>query len=82
MYPLDENLEIENDVNTEISSRENKAFYFASFVLLLMTVGLVLELLPEDSLLRAPDGTLASFKANVPSDWQALKPQLCKVSSH
>lgn len=71
MYPLDENLEIENDVNTEISSRENKAFYFASFVLLLMTVGLVLALLPEDSLLRAQM-----------AHWQALKPQLCKVSSH
>lgn len=72
MYPLDENLEIENDVNTEISSRENKAFYFASFVLLLMTVGLVLALLPEDSLLRAPDGTLASFKAPIMQSIVAL----------
>ncbi len=72
MYPLDENLEIENDVNTEISSRENKAFYFASFVLLLMTVGLVLALLPEDSLLRAPDGTWASFKAPIMQSIVAL----------
>lgn len=72
MYPLDENLQIENDVNTKISKRENRAFYFASLVFILMSIGLVWLMLPVDSLLRAPDGTLASFKAPIMQSIVAL----------
>jgi len=72
MYPLDENLKIENDINTEITPRENRAFYLASAFFIAMAVGLVLALLPEDSLLRAPNGELASFKAPIMQSIVAL----------
>lgn len=72
MYPLSEDLEIENDVNTDITPKENRAFWMASIVFLLMAVGLVLALIPEKSLLRAPDGTLASFKAPIMQSIVAL----------
>lgn len=72
MYPLSDDLEISNDVNTEVTPRENCAFWLASGFLLLMAVGLFLALLPEDSLLRAPDGSLASFKAPIMQSIVAL----------
>lgn len=65
MYPLADDLVIENDTHEEISDRENRAFYIATGVLVAMFVGLALALLPEHSYLRASDGTLASFKAPI-----------------
>lgn len=72
MYPLSDNLEVTNDVNTDITPRENKAFWIATSVLGLMLLGLTLSLLPEDSLFRATDGTLASFKAPIMKSIVAL----------
>ena len=64
-YPLDENLEIENDTNTEITPKENRAFWIATGFLALMFIGLIVALLPADSMLRAPNGDITSFKAPI-----------------
>lgn len=72
MYPLDENLEVENDTHREITPRENRAFYIATGFFILAAAGLVWALLPEDSLLRAPNGELASFKAPIMQSIVAL----------
>ena len=53
------------DGNTEVTARENKAFYAATAVLLAMVAGLVVLLIPQDSILRDANGMLASFKAPV-----------------
>lgn len=72
MYPLSAELQVENDVNTDITPKENRAFWIATTVLMLMAVGLVMALLPEKSLLRAPDGEIASFKAPIMQSIVAL----------
>lgn len=72
MYPLSDSLVVENDVNTEITPRESRAFYIATGFLVLMAVALVWALVPADSLFRAPDGTLASFKAPIMQSIVAL----------
>ena len=62
---------VDDDINVpaqdfSITPQENRAFYIASGVLVALLVGLVLALLPEDSLLRDPaTGNIASFKAPV-----------------
>lgn len=59
--PLDEGLENDPDVQLEeISERETRAFRCASTVMLLMIVGLVAWMVPADSLLRSPSGSLTS----------------------
>lgn len=63
--PLDADLDVSEDAMKPITAKENRAFYIASVVLLLMLVGLVLALMPADSLLRDPDGNIASFKAPI-----------------
>lgn len=63
--PLDADIDVGEDANTAITPKENRAFYIASGVLLAMTIGLVLALLPADSILRDKDGVIASFKAPV-----------------
>ena len=63
--PLDENIDVAEDANNKITSKENRAFYLATFVLILMVVGLVMALLPEDSILRDKNGIIASFQAPV-----------------
>ncbi len=65
MYPLDASLEVENDINTEVTEAENRAFKIASFFFLALALGLVLALLPENSLFRDANGSLASFKAPI-----------------
>ena len=63
--PLDEDIDVGEDGNTEVTPRENKAFYAATAVLLAMVAGLVALLIPQDSILRDSNGMLASFKAPV-----------------
>lgn len=63
--PLDADIDVGEDANTEITPKENRAFYIASGVLIAMSIGLVLALLPADSILRDKDGVIASFKAPV-----------------
>lgn len=63
--PLDRDLKISGDINAKISDRENRAFFIATGFLTLLTIGLILALLPEDSLLRDPNGVIASFKAPI-----------------
>lgn len=64
MYPLDDDINVEK-ADDAITPKENRAFYIASSVLILMGVGLALLLMPADSLLRSPDGSIASFKAPI-----------------
>jgi len=62
--PVDDDIDIPAQ-DFSITPQENRAFYIASFVLILLLIGLVLALLPADSLLRDPSGNIASFKAPV-----------------
>ncbi|MBQ8418018.1 MAG: AbgT family transporter [Phascolarctobacterium sp.] len=63
--PLDADIDVGEDANTEITPKENRAFYIASGVLLAMTVALGIALMPEDSIWRDKAGVIASFKAPV-----------------
>lgn len=63
--PLDADIDVGEDANTEITPKENRAFYIASGVLLAMTVALSIALMPEDSIWRDKAGVIASFKAPV-----------------
>lgn len=63
--PVDPDVDVSENTLGEITSKENRAFYIASLVFVLMVVGLVLTLMPEDSLWRDPAGNVASFKAPV-----------------
>lgn len=54
-----------NENNSSITPSENRAFKIATAVLLLMLTGLAAALYPADSILRAPDGVIASFKAPI-----------------
>lgn len=62
--PVDADIDVPAQ-NLSVTPRENRAFYIASAFLVLLLVGLVLALLPEDSILRDPAGNIASFKAPV-----------------
>ncbi len=63
--PLDDDLDLGNENNSSITPSENRAFKIATAVLLLMLTGLAAALYPADSILRAPDGVIASFKAPI-----------------
>ncbi len=63
--PLDKDIEVGDDANTEITPAENRSFMAATAVLILMIIGLIAALLPQDSLLRDADGVIASFKAPI-----------------
>ena len=63
--PLDEDIDVGEDGNTAVSPQENRAFYAATGLLIVMVVGLVALLLPADSIFRDDQGMLASFKAPV-----------------
>lgn len=63
--PVDKDLEISNDVNTEITPKQNKAFNIAAMAMLLMLLGLFAALYPSNSLLRDASGNIASFKAPI-----------------
>jgi len=63
--PLDKDIDVSGEDITSITPRENKSFYIATFVLIAMLVGLFVALMPADSILRDPDGNIASFKAPV-----------------
>ena len=63
--PLDADIDVSEDAIDVITPKQNRAFYIASFVLILMLVGLFAALWPEDSILRDPAGNIASFKAPV-----------------
>ncbi len=55
----------EDDSVSTLSAEENKAFNIAGSIMLLMLVGLAAWLYPDNSLLRAPDGSLTSPKAPI-----------------
>lgn len=63
--PLDKDLDVPKQDITNISPRENRSFYIATVVLILLLVGLGLAIMPVDSILRAPNGDIASFKAPI-----------------
>lgn len=63
--PLDEDIDVGEDGNTAVTPQENRAFYAATGLLIVMVVGLVALLLPADSIFRDDQGMLASFKAPV-----------------
>ena len=63
--PLDDDVDLGNENNSSITPSENRAFKIATAVLLLMLTGLAAALYPADSILRAPDGVIASFKAPI-----------------
>lgn len=62
---MDADIDVSEDAVDVITPKQNRAFYIASFVLILMLVGLFAALWPEDSILRDPAGNIASFKAPV-----------------
>ena len=62
--PVDKDIDVSAQ-DLSVTPKENRAFYIASGVLTLLLIGLVLALLPEDSILRDPNGNIASFKAPV-----------------
>lgn len=64
-YPLDKDIVVDENAQTAITPKENRAFLIATGVLVLMIIGLVMALLPEDSLLRDPNGVIASFQAPI-----------------
>lgn len=63
--PIDKDIDIPTEDITSITPRENRSFYFATGVLIAMLAGLVFALLPADSILRDPQGNIASFKAPI-----------------
>ena len=62
--PLDGDLDLGNEITARLRFGE-QAFKIATAVLLLMLTGLAAALYPADSILRAPDGVIASFKAPI-----------------
>lgn len=62
--PVDKDIDVSAQ-DLSVTPKENRAFSIASAVLTLLIIGLVLALLPEDSILRDPNGNIASFKAPV-----------------
>lgn len=77
--PLDEDLDVSEEALKPSSAKENRAFWIASGVLVLMLAGLAAALLPADSILRAPNGDIASFKAPVMQSIVALIFLLCAI---
>ena len=72
--PLDSGLEQDPDLQLHaVSDRENRAFRLAGGVMLLMALGLAALMIPADSLLRSPGGSLTSPDAPV---MQAIVPLL------
>lgn len=64
--PLNSDLQSENPSSSAaISATETRAFRVASIIFMIMAIGLVVLLLPEHSLLRAPDGSMTSNKAPI-----------------
>lgn len=62
--PVDKDIDVSAQ-DLSVTPKENRAFSIASAVLTLLIIGLVLALLPEDSILRDPNGNIASFKAPI-----------------
>ena len=63
--PLDDDIEVGEDGNTAVTPKENRAFYAATGLLIVMIALLVYLLLPADSIFRDDKGMLASFKAPI-----------------
>ena len=64
--PIDNKPEDDSNVNVAaITKEENKAYYLTVGVLALMLLGLFALCYPDNSVLRAPDGTLTSPKSPV-----------------
>ncbi len=63
--PLDSDIDVGEDSNTAVTHEENRAFYTASAVFTVMVIGLVMLLMPADSIFRDSNGMLASFKAPI-----------------
>lgn len=70
--PVDADVDVADEVNVELSPKQNRAFYIATAFLVLMVVGLFAALMPENSPLRAPNGDIASFKAPIMQSIVAL----------
>lgn len=77
MWPIDTKVDT-SDLNSEMTDKETRAFKLASLTVL--GFGLIVTLLafPENSMLRAPDGSLTSSKAPL---MQAIIPLLLVVFS-
>ncbi|MGN1280426.1 MAG: AbgT family transporter [Succinivibrio sp.] len=72
--PLDNNLTVEKSVfDKDVSKEENRAYYFAVLSIVALLGLLFLLCYPDNSILRAPDGSLTSPKAPV---MQGLVPLL------
>ncbi|MEE6032300.1 AbgT family transporter [Avibacterium paragallinarum] len=63
--PIDKDLDSKDTTINPPTAQDLKAFRWASLVLLLMVVGLFLLAYPENSLLRASDGSLTSPKSPI-----------------
>lgn len=63
--PLDDDIDVSEDSNTQITPLENRSFHIASAVLIAMIIGLGIALYPQDSIWRDSSGAIASFKAPV-----------------
>lgn len=61
MMPVD--ITQQEESNEELTERERKAFKVANYALLALIVAMVALMVPENSLFRAPDGSLTSPKA-------------------
>ncbi len=72
MYPIDLSSDMAEDSHKPLTPKENRAFYIASAVLVLMLVGLFMSLASPDSAWRSPDGEIASFKAPIMQSLVAL----------
>lgn len=77
MWPIDNDIDV-SDINNEMSDTENRAFKMASFAVLGFALLVVLLAWPENSMLRAADGSLTSYKAPL---MQAIVPLLLVVFS-
>ena len=62
---MDSDIDVGEDSNTAVTHEENRAFYTASAVFTVMVIGLVMLLMPADSIFRDSNGMLASFKAPI-----------------
>ncbi len=72
LWPVNVDVDLES-IKHQLSDKENRAFKLATWILFLFFVLVFLLAYPDNSILRAPDGTLTSPKAPI---MQAIVPLL------
>lgn len=77
MWPVDNEVDT-SDINNDMSAAENRAFKLASFSVLGFALLITVLAFPENSILRAPNGSLTSSKAPL---MQAIIPLLLVIFS-